>query len=80
MCKLLLSTTKMASADMSASPSLDGEGSMSAGEFVLKKLFAEFVVTSERKLQDIATQPQVRSLKVFVVSGAKPTSGPERGL
>ncbi len=51
----------MASADMSISPPMDGEGSMSAGEFVLKKLFAEFVVTSERKLQDIASQPSVRS-------------------
>lgn len=49
----------MASADLSISPPIDGEGSMSAGEFVLKKLFAEFVVISERKLQDIASQPPV---------------------
>ena len=51
----------MASADMSTSPTIgvDGEGAMSAGEFVLKKLFAEFVVLSERKLQTIASQPPV---------------------
>ena len=49
----------MASADMTASPTIDSEGSMSAGEFVLKKLFAEFVVLSEKKLQDIASQPAV---------------------
>lgn len=51
----------MASADMSISPvgSAEGEGTMSAGEFVLKKLFAEFVVISERKLQEIASQPPV---------------------
>ncbi len=54
----------MASADMSISPpvSADGEGAMSAGEFVLKKLFAEFVVLSEGKLQEIALQPPVSLL------------------
>ncbi len=35
------------------------ESSMSAGEFVLKKLFAEFVALSERKLQSISAQPFV---------------------
>lgn len=50
----------MASADQSMSPPIDAEGAMSAGEFVLKKLFAEFVALSERKLQNIATQPLVR--------------------
>jgi hypothetical protein len=51
----------MASADLSISPTggLDGDGAMSAGEFVLKKLFAEFVVLSERKLQQIASEPPV---------------------
>ena len=49
----------MASADQSMSPPIDAEGAMSAGEFVLKKLFAEFVALSERKLQNIATQPLV---------------------
>ena len=49
----------MASADVSASPSVDVEGGMSPGEFVLKKLFAEFVVLSERKLKSLATQPLV---------------------
>ena len=49
----------MASADQNMSPPIDAEGAMSAGEFVLKKLFAEFVALSERKLQNIATQPLV---------------------
>lgn len=48
----------MASADLS-SPPADVEGSMSAGEFVLKKLFAEFVVISDEKLQAIASEPPV---------------------
>lgn len=52
----------MASADMSVSPPVDGEGSISAGEFVLKKLFAEFVVLSERKLQEIASQASVSAV------------------
>lgn len=52
----------MASADMSISPPMDGEGSVSAGEFVLKKLFAEFVVLSDRKLQEIASQAPVKCL------------------
>ena len=57
----------MASADMNISPTagMEGEGTMSAGEFVLKKLFAEFVVLSERKLQVIATQPPVSVLRRF---------------
>lgn len=41
--------------------SAEGEGSMSAGEFVLKKLFAEFVSLSDRKLQDISCLPFVRA-------------------
>ena len=41
------------------SPVVERESSMSAGEFVLKKLFAEFVALSERKLQSISTQPFV---------------------
>ena len=52
----------MASADQSMSPPVDAEGTMSAGELVLKKLFAEFVALSEKKLQDIAAQPLVRCL------------------
>lgn len=52
----------MASADLSCvSPPMDGDGSMSAGEFVLKKLFAEFVLISDRKLQEIASQAPVSS-------------------
>ena len=50
----------MASADVSASPISEAE-SGSSGEYVLKKLFAEFVVVSERKLQHITSQPLVRS-------------------
>ena len=51
----------MASADVSSSPALgDSEGGMSPGEFVLKKIFAEFVAVSDRKLQHIATQRLVR--------------------
>lgn len=49
----------MASADLSVSPCGDAETGLSPGEFVLKKLFAEFVVVSDRKLQHIATQPLV---------------------
>ena len=50
----------MASADLSCvSPPADGENSLSAGEFVLKKLFAEFVTLSDKKLQDIASQSPV---------------------
>lgn len=41
------------------SPIIEGDSSMSAGEFVLKKLFAEFVALSDRKLQNIAAQPFV---------------------
>ena len=52
----------MASADQSMSPPVDAEGIMSAGELVLKKLFAEFVALSEKKLQDIAKQQLVRYL------------------
>ena len=50
----------MANADLSCvSPPLDGESALSAGEFVLKKLFAEFVLISDRKLQGIASQVPV---------------------
>ena len=49
----------MASADQSMSPPVDVDGTMSAGEFVLKKLFAEFVALSEKKLQNIAGQALV---------------------
>lgn len=49
----------MASADQSASPVPEADGG-SAGEFVLKKLFAEFVAVSERKLQIVCSQPLVR--------------------
>ncbi len=49
----------MASAEVCVSPPADVEGGMSPGEFVLKKLFAEFVALSERKLQHIASQPLV---------------------
>ena len=57
----LLKHTRMASADVSSSPALgDSEGGMSPGEFVLKKIFAEFVAVSDRKLQHIASQRLVR--------------------
>ena len=49
----------MASAEQSSSPALEAEGGMSPGEFVLKKLFAEFVQLSESKLLHIASQPLV---------------------
>ena len=50
----------MASAEVSLSPALgDGESGMSPGEFVLKKVFAEFVAVSDRRLQHIATQSLV---------------------
>ena len=49
----------MASAgDQSTSPVPETDGG-SAGEFVLKKLFAEFVAVSERKLQYACNQPLV---------------------
>ena len=55
----------MASAEVSTSPALgDGEGGMSPGEFVLKKIFAEFIAVSDRKLQHIATQRLVRGREV----------------
>jgi len=57
---LIFQSTKMASADVNISPPMEGEGAVSAGEFVLKKLFAEFVVLSERKLRHIVSQPLVR--------------------
>ena len=57
----LLKHARMASADVSSSPALgDSEGGMSPGEFVLKKIFAEFVAVSDRKLQHIASQRLVR--------------------
>ena len=57
----LLKHSRMASADVSSSPALgDSEGGMSPGEFVLKKIFAEFVAVSDRKLQHIASQRLVR--------------------
>ncbi len=43
-----------------ASPVIDNY--MSAGEFVLKKLFAEFVALGEKKLQSISTQPFVSTI------------------
>ena len=53
---------EMASADLSASPVPEAEGG-SSGEFVLKKLFAEFVVVSERKLQQVCSQSLVGLLQ-----------------
>lgn len=59
---------KMASAEVSLSPALgDSESGMSAGEFVLKKLFAEFVAVSDRRLQHIATQSLVRRSLVMLL-------------
>lgn len=46
------------------SPVIEGDSSMSAGEFVLKKLFAEFVALSERKLSNISTQSFVSDWSV----------------
>lgn len=61
-------TEKMASAEVSLSPALgDSESGMSAGEFVLKKLFAEFVAVSDRRLQHIATQSLVRRSLVMLL-------------
>ena len=48
----------MASADVNASPVLDVEKG-SSGEFVLKKLFAGFVLVSDRKLQLVTQEPLV---------------------
>lgn len=48
----------MACADVNASPVPDSDGG-SSGVFVLKKLFAEFVVVGERKLQYVCNQPLV---------------------
>lgn len=53
----------MASADASASPVPGGDGG-SSGEFVLKKLFAEYVVVGEKKIQHACSQPLVRCLSV----------------
>ena len=56
----------MASAEVSTSPALgDSEAGMSPGEFVLKKIFAEFIAVSDRKLQHIATQRLVREREVI---------------
>ena len=61
----LLPTTsarQMDSATASAPPPAKGSGGTalpSPGEFVLKKLFAQFVVNSEVKLKHIASQPLV---------------------
>ena len=49
----------MASADQSTSPVPEADGG-SAGEFVLKKLFAGFVAVSEKKLQYACNQPLVK--------------------
>ena len=50
----------MANADLSCvSPPMGTGGTMSAGEFVLKKLFAEFVLISDRKLKAITSQAPV---------------------
>lgn len=42
---------------------------LSPGEFVLKKLFAEFAVRSDSKLKFIATQRQVRNTSPRCLSG-----------
>ena len=49
---------KMASADETTSPVPEANGG-SSGEFVLKKLFAEFVAVSEKKLEHVCSQPLV---------------------
>ena len=46
-------------ASVSVSPVPEGDRD-SSGEFVLKKLFAEFVVVGERKIQHACSQPLVR--------------------
>ena len=56
---VLLNLGEMACADASASPVPEADGG-SSGEFVLKKLFAEFVVVGERKLQYACNQPLVQ--------------------
>lgn len=55
----------MASAGSVPSGKKQGEGeeqSSSPGELVLKKLFAQFVVTTEAKLKFVASQPLVSLL------------------
>ncbi|CAI8040481.1 Protein furry homolog [Geodia barretti] len=58
----------MTSADQSTSPVPEADGG-SAGEFVLKKLFAGFVAVSERKLQHACNQPLDYSLAKGLVRG-----------
>ncbi len=57
------------------SPVIDGENYMSAGEFVLKKLFAEFVALSEKKLQLISTQPFVSVMNLCIKKSMPPNKG-----
>ena len=63
------SAWRMDSASESASAPAQGPGGTalpSPGEFVLKKLFAQFVVNSEVKLKHIASQPLVSSIPVNI--------------
>ena len=61
----------MASADVSASPVPEADGG-SSGEFVLKKLFAEFVVVAERKLRHVCSQPLVLTASLSVARDTIP--------
>ena len=61
----------MASADVSASPVPEADGG-SSGEFVLKKLFAEFVVVAERKLRHVCSQPLVLTASLSVARDSMP--------
>jgi hypothetical protein len=55
-------------ASVSVSPVPEGDGD-SSGEFVLKKLFAEFVVVGDRKIQHACSQPLEYSLAKGLLRG-----------
>jgi hypothetical protein len=55
-------------ASVSVSPVPEGDRD-SSGEFVLKKLFAEFVVVGERKIQHACSQPLEYSLAKGLLRG-----------
>ena len=56
---------EMASADGLTSTKPKEEITPSPGELVLKKLFAQFVVTTESKLKYISTQPIVSHTLIY---------------
>ena len=68
----------MASADVSsASPGLEeAGGGLSPGEFVLKKLFAEFVAISDKKLEHVAKQPLVSATRGYCLASVTHAGSP----